>query len=95
MQHSVLQLYHKYKAMAINFLRIKPLSDILYQNRTHDVPLTNRIVYNSSLTDCNSMRFDSGTTLLIVRTVDLISCDCFGDRSGWKTGPFLKENIKD
>jgi len=76
MQHSVLQLYHKYNAMAINFLCIKWCIDTLYRNRTPDVPLTNRFVGIPTLSSCFSIHSVSGIGFLIVCTVDLVSCDC-------------------
>jgi hypothetical protein len=66
MQHSALQLYHNYNAMAINFLRIKHWYTPLYQNRTHDVPLTNRVVDETFAKACLSIPSVSGILFLII-----------------------------
>ena len=70
MQHSDLQLYHKYNAMAINFLRNYSVLQSLYQNRTPDVPLTNRFVEIPTLSPCISI--DSVSGILFLMIVQLI-----------------------
>jgi hypothetical protein len=71
MQHSDLQLYHNYNAMATNFLRIKPGVHTLYQNRTQHVPLTNSFVQIPLVSPCYSITSVSGILFLISRTVEL------------------------
>jgi hypothetical protein len=88
MQHSDLQLYHKYNAMAINFLRIKSAVQVLYQNRTQDVPLTNRFVENAFLSHWMSINSVSGILFLLYEEIIFYLGDCFSDRLGWKAGPF-------
>lgn len=66
MQHSDLQLYHKYKPMAINFLCNHEVISALYQKRTQDVPLTNRFVGIPALSPCISIESDSGILFLMI-----------------------------